>query len=74
MNAAVLCYANSTDLHSFYGDPAFADLKIKFSNQEILAHKVIVCRKSEFFYKACTSPFKVRYSKESYDAELLISG
>ena len=47
------------DDDSFFDDATFSDVKIKFSGQEILAHKNVLSRKCEYFFKAFTGNFSV---------------
>lgn len=48
--------------NSFFNDATFSDVKIKFSGQEILAHKSTLARKSEYFFKAFTGQFPVLFT------------
>lgn len=40
------------DAADFFGDPAFADVTIKFSGRELRAHKMILCTRSKYFEEA----------------------
>ncbi|KAF1345124.1 hypothetical protein BDV97DRAFT_372359 [Delphinella strobiligena] len=52
------------DIHSFFNNATFSDMKIKFSDQEILAHKSTLSSKSEYFFKAFSGQFPVATSGE----------
>lgn len=53
--------------HSFFDNAILSDVTIKFSGQQIYAHKVTLSKKCEYFFKAFTGGFPVRTPDISLD-------
>jgi hypothetical protein len=52
--------ASSSDLYrSYFDDPALSDLKIKLSDRTLHAHRVVLCRASEYFTSLLDGKFQV---------------
>ena len=45
---------------SFFDNKDLSDVTIKFSGQQLFAHKIVLARKSKYFLKAFTGGFPVR--------------
>jgi len=52
------------DMAKLFGEPAFADVAVKFSGRELKLHKVILCTRSKYFEKAFATDghFAVRHT------------
>ncbi|THW72291.1 hypothetical protein D6D19_06628 [Aureobasidium pullulans] len=49
---------------SFFDTEVLSDVKVKFGGQQLLCHKTVLARKSEYFYRAFTGQFPVASNKE----------
>ena len=47
--------------YSFFDDPVLSDLIIKVGSKSLYAHRIVLCRSSEYFRSLLTKDFKVRY-------------
>lgn len=45
---------------SLFNDEQLSDVTIRFSGQQLFAHKAVLARKSKYFYRAFTGKFPVR--------------
>ena len=52
--------AAPSDLYrSYFDDPALSDLTIKLSDRTVHAHRVVLCRASEYFTSLLAGKFQV---------------
>jgi len=53
--------AVESDLYeAFFDDATLSDLTIQLSDRTVRVHRIVLCRKSEYFTKLLTGSFKVR--------------
>lgn len=41
----------------YFNDPTFSDLTIRLSDRTVKVHRIVLCRKSEYFDKLLTGRF-----------------
>ena len=46
-------------IKNYFDDPIFSDLTIRLSDRSINTHRIVLCRKSEYFRTLLTGHFKV---------------
>ncbi|KAH0288794.1 hypothetical protein KCU62_g4947, partial [Aureobasidium sp. EXF-3399] len=56
-------FSASSD-RSLFDNKFLSDVTIKFGGQQLSCHKVVLARKSEYFYRAFSSQFSVAWSNE----------
>ena len=49
----------SSVIQNYFDDPTFSDLTIRLSDRTVNAHRIVLCRKSEYFKTLLTGNFKV---------------
>lgn len=61
-----LCDNMEREIGTAFGEQAFSDVVIKYSGQELKAHKIILCTRSKYFESAFGEGgrFKVSGSRE----------
>ena len=52
-----------------FDDPTFSDITLTLSDRSVKLHRVVLCRKSEYFTKLLTGGFQVHHSR-SYEADV----
>ena len=50
---------SSSVIKNYFDDPTFSDLTILLSDRSVNAHRIVLCRKSEYFKTLLTGHFKV---------------
>lgn len=46
-----------------FDDPAFSDITLQLSNRSVNVHRVVLCRRSEYFTKLLNGNFQVEYAQ-----------
>lgn len=47
----------------YFDNPAFSDLTIRLSDRVVHVHRIVLCRRSEYFETLLTKEFKVSRSR-----------
>jgi hypothetical protein len=52
--------SRSKPYKAFFDDATLSDLTVRLSDRTVCAHRIVLCRQSEYFTKQLTGQFKVR--------------
>ncbi|KAI5358129.1 Putative BTB/POZ domain-containing protein [Septoria linicola] len=64
IDAAPMCSSPGFPMSKFFNNAHYSDIAIKFSDQQLFCHKVVVCEASDYFRTLCGHDAKL---KEKHD-------
>ncbi|KAK6431061.1 BTB/POZ domain-containing protein 17 [Oleoguttula sp. CCFEE 5521] len=57
----------AAEMHTYFNDQELSDIKIKFGDQEIFAHRYVLCRKPAYFRTMLTGEFAQEKGKPTIE-------